>query len=94
MTIDKLGSVNPLQNYGKTEKSVKSSYKAENDSISVSSEARAMGELYQAAEAVRQTPDVRMDRVEEVRRKMSDPNYINEAVINTVADKIIDMFEI
>ena len=94
MTIDKLGSINPIQNYSKTDKPLKSSYKTENDSISVSSEARAMGEIYQAAEAVRLTPDIRMDRVEEVRRKMDDPNYINDAVISTVADKIIDMFEI
>ncbi len=94
MTIDKLGSINPLQNYGKTEKAVKSALKTEKDSISVSSEARAMGELYKAAEAVRLTPDIRMDRVEEVKRKMSDPDYINDAVINSVADKIIDMFEI
>lgn len=94
MTIDKLGSVNPLQNYNKAEKPASTGSKAEKDSISVSSEARAMGELYQTAEAVRQSPDIRMDRVEEVRRKMNDPDYINEAVINTVADRIIDMFEI
>lgn len=94
MTIDKLGSINPVQNYNKPEKPVKSSNKTENDSISVSSEARVMGELLKAAEAVKQSPDIRMDRVEEVRRKMNDPDYINDAVINSVADKIIDMFEI
>ena len=94
MTIDKLGSVNPVQNFNKTEKTVKSSYKTEKDSISVSSEARAMGEIYKAAETVKQAPDIRMDRVEEARRKINDPSYINEAVINTVADKIIDVFEI
>lgn len=94
MTIDKLGSINPVQNYNKPEKPVKSSNKTENDSISVSSEARVMGELLKAAEAVKQSPDIRMDRVEEVRRKMSDPDYINDTVINSVADKIIDMFEI
>ncbi|MDX9800667.1 MAG: flagellar biosynthesis anti-sigma factor FlgM [Spirochaetia bacterium] len=94
MTIDKLGSINPVQNYNKTDKPVKSSNKTENDSISVSSEARVMGELLKAAEAVKQSPDIRMDRVEEVKRKMSDPDYINDAVINSVADKIIDMFEI
>ena len=94
MTIDKLGSINPVQNYNKPEKTVKSSNKTENDSISVSSEARVMGELLKAAEAVKQSPDIRMDRVEEVRRKMSDPDYINDTVINSVADKIIDMFEI
>ena len=94
MTIDKLGSINPIQNYNKSEKTGKAAPKAEHDSISVSSEARAMGEVFQVAEAVRETPDIRMDRVEEVRAKLNDPDYINDAVISNVADKIMDMFNI
>jgi negative regulator of flagellin synthesis FlgM len=94
MTIDKLGSINPIQSYNKNEKTGKAAPKAESDSISVSSQARAMGEVFQVAEAVRVTPDIRMDRVEEVRAKLNDPDYINDAVINNVADKILDMFEI
>lgn len=94
MTIDKLGSINPIQSYNKNEKTGKAAPKAESDSISVSSQARAMGEVFQVAEAVRATPDIRMDRVEEVRAKLNDPDYINDAVINNVADKILNMFEI
>ena len=94
MTIDKLGSINPIQNYNKSEKTEKAAPKAERDSISVSSEARAMGEVFQVAEAVREAPDIRMDRVEEVRAKLNDPDYINDSVINSVADKILDMFNI
>ncbi len=94
MTIDKLGSINPIQSYNKSEKTAKTAQKTESDSISVSSEARAMGEIFQVAEAVRETPDIRMDRIEEVKQKLNDPDYINDKVINSVADKIIDMFEI
>ena len=94
MTIDKLGSINPIQNYNKSGKTGKAAQKPEHDSINVSSEARAMGEVFQVAEAVREAPDIRMDRVEEVRAKLNDPDYINDSVINSVADKIMDMFNI
>ncbi|MCL2293632.1 MAG: flagellar biosynthesis anti-sigma factor FlgM [Spirochaetes bacterium] len=94
MTIDKLGSVNPLQHYNRPEKAAKSAYKSEQDSISVSKEARTMGELYQVAEIVRNTDDIRYDRVEEVKRKLQDPSYINNAVVNIVADRIMDVFKI
>ncbi|MCL2480139.1 MAG: flagellar biosynthesis anti-sigma factor FlgM [Spirochaetaceae bacterium] len=95
MTIDKLGSINPLQHYNRPEKAAKSAYKNEQDSISVSNEARTMGELYKVAEIVRNTEDIRLDRVEEVKRKMEDPSYINNAIMNAVADKIMsDVFKI
>ena len=94
MTIDKLGSINPLQHYNRPEKAAKSAYKNETDSISVSKEARTKGELYQVAEMVKNAEDIRLDRVEEVRRKLEDPSYINSAVISVVADKIMDSFEI
>jgi negative regulator of flagellin synthesis FlgM len=90
MTIDKLGSINPLQHYNRPEKSAKSSYKNDQDSISVSIEARAMGELYQVSEMVKKADDIRLDRIEEVKRKLQDPSYINNAVIDIVADKIMD----
>ena len=94
MTIDKLGSINPLQHYNRPEKAAKSAYKNELDSISVSNEARTMGELYKVAEIVKNSDDIRLDKVEEARRKLEDPSYINNAVISIVADKIMDVFEI
>ncbi len=94
MTIDKLGSINPLQHYNRPEKAAKSAYNNEQDSISVSIEARTMGEIYQAAEIVKNADDIRIDRVEEVRRKLEDPSYINNAIIDVVADRIMDVFKI
>ena len=94
MTIDKLGSINPLQHYNRPEKATKSAYKSEHDSISVSMEARTMAELYQVAEIVKNSDDVRYDRVEEVKRKLEDPSYINDAILDIVADKIMDVFKV
>ena len=36
-----------------------------------------------------ETPDVRADRVAEVKEKLKDPNYLNNAVINSAADKFL-----
>lgn len=94
MTINSVGGVNPVQNYNKVEKSAHTSRINENDSITVSSEARTMGELYAISEYLRDIPDTRTDKVEAAIKKLEDPNYINSDVIENVADKIIDMFGI
>ena len=94
MTIDKLGSINPLQHYNRPEKETKPAYKNDYDSISVSNEARTMGELYKVSEMVKNAEDIRLDKVEEAKRKLEDPSYMNNAVLNVVADKIMDVFKI
>jgi negative regulator of flagellin synthesis FlgM len=94
MTIEGLGPVDPVSKYNKTEKSEKPSKAQKNDSINVSAEAKSMGELYKAAENVKNSPDIRQDRVDEVREKLKDPSYINNKVIESVADSIMDMFDI
>lgn len=35
------------------------------------------------------TPDVRADRVAEVKAKIKDPSYLNDAVIQSTADRIM-----
>ncbi len=92
MSIERLGPVDPLHNYGKTGQTGSNQRQQNGDSISVSEEARLKGELYNATETVRSTSDVRADRVEEVKNKLEDPNYINDVVLNTVAERIIDLF--
>ena len=91
MTIDRLGPIDPLSKLnktGKTEKVVKPDAK---DTISVSDEAKNLGEIYRASEIVKAAPDIRMDRVEEVKAKLQDPNYI-DSKISEVADKLMDVF--
>lgn len=92
MTIEGLGPIDAVQKYNKQNKLQKAENQAKPDDISFSSEAKAMGELYKATEEVKLAPDVRMDRVEEVKAKLADPNYINDKVVEGVADKLMDVF--
>lgn len=93
MTIERLGPVDPMQRLSQTEKTQRPA-KPENDSVSFSDEARMKAELLHVAELVRQASDVRADRVAEVKKKLEDPNYINDVVIEHVAEQIMDMFSL
>lgn len=94
MTIDRLGPVDPVAKYNKTSKTSKVVKKSEADSVNVSDEAKRSAELLRAADTAKSSPDIRMDRVEEVKAKLQDPNYINDKVLGEVADSIMDMFGI
>jgi len=92
MTIDRLGPVDPVSKINKENKSANAGKHVSADSVTVSEEARRLAALQQTAEFVHATPDVRMDRVKEVKEKLQDPNYINEKVIEAVADRLLDVF--
>lgn len=94
MNIERLGPVDPVNKLGKTNKTSKPIKPGEKDSISISNDAKTMAEVYQAVETVKASPDIRADRVEEVRRKLEDPSYINDKLLGDVADSIMDMFGI
>jgi negative regulator of flagellin synthesis FlgM len=94
MSIDK---INPVNNYnglnkiGKVDplKNVNSS-----DSIDISTEAIMKAESNKIMEIVNNAPDVRKDKIAEIKEKLKDPNYINDKIINSVSDEIIDSFKI
>jgi negative regulator of flagellin synthesis FlgM len=92
MTIDRLGPVDPVTKINKTGKPTKVEKQAPTDTVAVSEEARRSAALQQTADIVRATPDVRMDRIEEVKAKLQDPNYIDETVVEAVADRLLDVF--
>lgn len=94
MTIERLGPVDPIQNYNKAEKASKAGNAKTGDAISVSNEAKVRSELLQAVEQVQSMPDIRQDRVDEVRRKLEDPSYISDRVIESVADQLLSVFDI
>ncbi len=93
MSIDKIGGVNPLNNVQstrRTNETAKSSFGS--DSISVSAEAKEAAEVYYMNQVAAETPDVRADRVAEVKAKLQDPNYLNNIVIASAADKLMESF--
>ena len=85
--VNNVSQVNNVQNLRKTESTAK--VNREVDSISVSAEAKEMAEVYYMEKVANETPDVRADRVAEVKEKLKDPNYLNDAVIKSAADKFL-----
>jgi negative regulator of flagellin synthesis FlgM len=92
MTVDRIGSIDPIQNSKKTGRSEAIHKKADADSVSLSHEAVEKGDLYQAIELVSSASDVRADKIAELKQKINDPAYINDTVINKTAEKIMDLF--
>ncbi len=94
MGIDKIGPINNYNNYNKINK--KDSLKDINtaDSVSISKEALNMAETSKIMEIIKNTPDVRIDRINEVKAKLDNPDYIDNAITESVAEKIMESLEI
>lgn len=95
MTVNGIGGINPLSNVQKTNRTnntEKASFGA--DSVSISKEAKEMADAYYMKQVVAETPDVRADRVAEIKAKLQNPNYLNDAVIASAADKLMESFGI
>lgn len=92
MTIDRMGSLDPLTNLGKAEKPAKPVRTDRSDSIELSSEAKSQAELLSAREIARSAPEVRLDRVAEMKVKLQDPNYLNNAILESTAEGILKSF--
>jgi negative regulator of flagellin synthesis FlgM len=92
MTIDRIGFTDPIQPGKKPGRNEPVSQNAKSDSIGLSSEALEKSELYRAIELVSRAPDVRADRVAELKAKINDPSYINDRILQATADKIIESF--
>lgn len=90
--IDRLGGIDPLKNVQNTHKTHRPGASGQPDSISVSAEAKGLSEVYNAIEVAAAAPDVRADRVAEVMEKMKNPSYVNDSVVDLVADRIMDAY--
>ncbi|MDR2759596.1 MAG: flagellar biosynthesis anti-sigma factor FlgM [Spirochaetaceae bacterium] len=92
MTIDRVGSIDPVPPGKKPGRSNQVSPNEKTDSITFSQEAVEKSGLYQTIELVASAPDVRLDRIEELKAKINDPSYLNDTLIKATADKIMDAF--
>jgi negative regulator of flagellin synthesis FlgM len=92
MTINRINPPDPIQPEKKPGRIGQVSRDIESDSISLSSEAVEKAELYRAIELVSAAEDVRAERVEELKKKINDPSYINDTIVDATAGKILDVF--
>jgi negative regulator of flagellin synthesis FlgM len=94
MTVDRIGSPDPIQPGKKPGRSGQASQSENTDSIYLSSEALEKSELHQARGLIFAAADVRAERIQEMKSKINDPSYINETILKATADKIIDAWGI
>lgn len=92
MSINKINSVNGINEYAKMNSASQVRKTDIKDSVSISNEALTRSEQKRIIEMVKSTPDVRADRIAEVKAKLAaNPNYFNDvAVISETADKFIN----
>ncbi len=90
MTIDRLNGIDPVKPVHPIQRAQRTEAVGKTDAVSVSNEARVLSDANIALEAVRNAPDIREDKVDEVKKKFADPSYINNALLELVADKILD----
>ena len=90
MMIGRIDNVNPLNNVQNTRRTqtTENTYSTA-DSITVSDEAKAAAEAYYLNQVASETPDIRQDLVAAIKEKIKDPNYLNQAVVASTADRIL-----
>ena len=94
MSIDAIGPINNYNNIQKINNKKPTGETESSDSVSISKEALDMAEKNKIMEILKNTPDIREDKIKEVKEKMKDPDYINDTVTDTLADQMMDLFKI
>ena len=90
MTIDRLNSMDPIRDPQKPSSGGKTEKARGGDSISISTDATAKADLYRAIELAKAAPESGSARIAELKAKMNDPAYIDDAVLSITADRIMD----
>ena len=92
MSINKINSVNGINEYAKMNSASQTRKTDIKDSVSISNEALTRSEQKRIIEMVKSAPDVRADRIAEVKAKLAaNPNYFDDAaVISGAADSLLN----
>ena len=92
MSINKINSVNGINEYENMNSASQERNTNIKESVSISNEALTRSEQKRIIEMVKSAPDVRADRIAEVKAKLAaNPNYFDDvAVISETADKFIN----
>ena len=82
MSINKINSVNGINEYAKMNSASQVRKTDIKDSVSISNEALTRSEQKRIIEMVKSAPDVRADRIAEVKAKLAaNPNYFDDVAV-------------
>ncbi|MBQ2294950.1 MAG: flagellar biosynthesis anti-sigma factor FlgM [Spirochaetales bacterium] len=92
MSINKINSVNGINEYARMNSASQARKTDIKDTVSISNEALSRSEQKRIIEMVKSAPDVRADRIAEVKAKLAaNPNYFDDAaVISGAADSLLN----
>ena len=90
MVIDKIGNIKNIIEPKKSKPVSKQKDVNKNDSIQISTEGKKAAEIAKDSQLVNKAPDIRLDKVNEIKSKIADGSYdFNDAkVLEMVADRI------
>lgn len=90
MVIDKIGNIKNIIEPKKAHATTGSKDVKKNDSIQISSEGKKAAEMSKFSQIVKETPDIRVDRVNEIKEKIASGTYDfnNDKILEMVADRI------
>lgn len=92
MVIDKIGNINNITDTKKSKPLSGKKDAGKSDSIQISSEGKLAAEIAKNSQTVKDSPDIRMDRVKEIKEKIQNGSYDfnDNQMLERVADKIAD----
>lgn len=90
MVINKIGNINNIVEPKKGKPVTSSKEVKKNDSIQISSEGKQAAEIAKINQVINDTPDIRVDRVNDIKERIADGTYDfdNNEMLEMVADKI------
>lgn len=90
MVIDKIGNINNIIEPKKNRPAGGSKEVKKNDSVQISSEGKKAAEVSRHAQVVHETPDIRADRVKDIKEQIQKGtyNFDDNSMLEMVAGKI------
>lgn len=93
MDIKKTGFLNKIFGVQKKQ-SVSLDPSVKKDSVNISDEARRMAEVNKYKQVLKEMPDVRLEKVAEIKQKLQNESYKSGEIYKSLADKLSDFLEI
>jgi len=92
MVIEKIGNINNISEPKKNKPISDRKDGIRSDSIEISSEGKLAAENAKNAQIIRETPDVRIDRVKDIKMRIDNGsyNFNDHKILEMVADRIVD----
>jgi len=89
MTVNRISHLDPVPPGKKPGRTDQVGGGDRTDTINLSAEAMEKAERYQVLELIKSAPELDEARIIELRQQIEDPEYLNEQVIGTTADKLL-----